>query len=317
MTVDRLKKIPTVKEIFIVTGEELAETVKAEVKGIKAENVIVEPSGKNTAPCIGLAATRICLQDKNCIMGVFPADHLVVGHRDFEKALRTASHIARKRHSLVTIGIEPTYPATGYGYIQYDVNSEDDHLDAYRVKTFAEKPHRELAERFLESGDFLWNSGMFIWETGTLLKEMQRHMPDLFHSLELMKKRFKKDINASVADLWKNIAPDSIDYGLLEKSENIHVIQAKYDWSDVGSWKAAFDLSSKKSGNNVIKGDGAILNGQDNFIQSEGRFTAVVGADNLVVVNTEDATLVIPKDKVESVKELVEYLQKTDRKELL
>ncbi|MFH1852349.1 MAG: mannose-1-phosphate guanylyltransferase [Candidatus Neomarinimicrobiota bacterium] len=314
MTVDRLRKIPGVKEIFIATGADLAPVIKKEVTHIKPENIIVEPSGKNTAPGIGLAALRLAALDKDEVMGVFPADHLVVGHHEFEKAVKTAAHLARKKKSLVTIGVNPTFPATGYGYIQFAADSDEDHLDAYRVKTFAEKPPLDLARQFLESGEFLWNSGIFVWEIGTFFSEMRRHMPDLHHSLELIR---ELDVNESIADIWNDISAESIDYGLMEKTDNIYVIKARFEWNDVGSWNAVYDICPKNGNRNVLRGDGVILNGHDNFVQSDGRFTAVVGVDNLVVVNTADATLVIPKDQVESVKELVELLKNEERKDLL
>ncbi len=317
MTVDRLSKIPSVQDIYIVTGRDLEDSIRQEVVGVKPENIIVEPSGKNTAPCIGLSAVKLCLENEDCVMGIFPADHLVVGYREFEKAVNTASHLARKKEALVTIGINPTFPATGYGYIQFDQDSDEDHLDAYRVKTFAEKPPIDLARKFLSSGDFLWNSGMFIWDVKTFFTQLQQHMPDLFHNLSLIKDRLKDDRDAAIDDIWNDITPDSVDYGLMEKAGNIYVIKARYEWSDVGSWNSVYDLSPKSENRNVVRGEGVILEGSDNFIQSNGRFTAIVGADNLVVVNTEDATLVIPKDKVESVKDLVEFLKNEKRDELL
>lgn len=317
MTVDRLRKISAVKGIYIVTGADLADTIRAEIKHVEPENIIVEPSGKNTAPCIGLAALKICMANENCVMGVFPADHLVVGHHQFEKALNTAAHLSRKRHSLVTIGITPSFPATGYGYIQYDRKSDEDHLDAYRVKTFAEKPPRSLAQKFIDSGDFLWNSGMFVWETKTFLDELNQYMPDLAHNLERIRDRLKQDASASITDIWEELLSESIDYGLMEKSKKIYVIKADFEWNDVGSWSSVYEMSPKSKEKNVISGDGVIVDGQNNFIKSNGRFTAVVGADDLVVVNTDDATLVIPRNKVEQVKDLVELLENKERRDLL
>lgn len=317
MTVDRLRKIPAVKDIYIVTGSDLAETIRAEVKHVTPENIIVEPSGKNTAPCIGLAALEIDRQHGSSIIGIFPADHLVIGHHRFEKAFNTAAHLARKRSALVTIGIQPTFPATGYGYIQYVQKSDEDHLDAYRVRTFAEKPPLSLARKFMESGDFLWNSGMFVWETGTFFNELKLHMPDLSDSLKAIDKRRCDNPKASINGIWEEISAESIDYGLMEKSQKIYVIKANFEWNDVGSWNSVYEISPKSADKNVVRGDGIILEGNNNYIQSTGRFTAIVGADNLVVVNTEDATLVIPKSKVEKVKDLVELLEDQERKELL
>jgi len=315
MTVDRLKKINSVKDIFIVARKDLADVIKKEIKHIKPENIIIEPSGKNTAPCIGLSALKIAQLDKNAVMGVFPADHLIIGHKNFAKAVASAKHVARKKKAIVTIGLKPTFPATGYGYIQYCLESDTDHIDAYKVKVFAEKPHLSLAKKFIVSGDFLWNSGMFIWTIDTFFKNVNKHMPDLYQQLKKIDKEIERGNN--FVQIWQGIVPQSIDYGLMEKAKNVYLIKAKFKWSDLGSWSTVYDHISKTKDGNAIKGDGIVLNGKDNFIQSENRLTAVVGLDNIVVVNTDDATLVIPKNKVENVKELVEHLKELKRNELL
>ena len=315
MTVDRLKKINTVQDIFIVTRQDLAESIKKEVTGVKSENIIIEPSGKNTAPCIGLSALKIAKLEKNAVMGIFPADHLIIGHKRFAKAITSAKHIARRNNALVTIGLKPTFPSTGYGYIQYDPDSDSDHLDAYNVKVFAEKPHLSLAKKFIKSGDFLWNSGMFIWGVDTFFQNIKKYMPDLNSRLEQIDKLITS--GKDFKDVWEKIKPESIDYGIMEKAKDVYLIKAKFEWSDLGSWNTVYDHMHKNDEGNAIKGDGIVFNGKDNFIQSDNRFTAVVGLDNIVVVNTDDATLVIPKDRVEDVKDLVAHIKKLDRKELL
>jgi len=315
VTVDRLKKIKCVEDIFIIACPELTQVIREEIEGIHPDNVLTEPSGKNTAPCIGLAALHLQKLKPDAVMGVFPADHMIVGHRKFEKALHTAKHLARKNPFLVTIGIEPTYPATGYGYIQFDPNSAEDYLNAFKVKTFAEKPHLELAKRFLKSKDFLWNGGIFVWNVETFFDQIHLHMPDLADQLKRIGKRLAK--GQAIDTIWNQVNPESIDYGLMEKSDRIYVVQAEFRWSDLGSWDAVYDISPKSKGNNVVRGSGLVLDGENNFIQSNGRFTAILGANNLVVVNTEDATLVVPRDQVENVKKLVEYLEKHNRKDLL
>jgi mannose-1-phosphate guanylyltransferase len=316
MTVDRLLKLKFMTDLFIVTRKDLVEAIQKEIKGVKPENVIVEPSGKNTAPCIGLSALHIAARNHNAVMGIFPADHLIIGHRKFAQALRTANHLAMKNNTLVTIGIPPTYPATGYGYIQYDHESEKDYIDAYRVRTFAEKPHLALAERFLRSGDFLWNSGIFIWKVETLLSQLEIHMPELFEHLSSINSRLQE--NRSFTDIWDEIYPVSIDYGLMEKvKKDVFVIKAAFEWSDLGSWNAVYDRLPKNRSGNVLKGQGVILEGRDNFVQSNDRFTAVLGLDNIVVVNTEDATLVIPRERVEEVRTIVAWLKRQHREDLL
>ncbi|MDP6338732.1 MAG: sugar phosphate nucleotidyltransferase [Candidatus Marinimicrobia bacterium] len=315
MTVDRLKKMKNMEDIFIVAGPDLAPKIRKMIKGVKPKNIIIEPSGKSTAPAIGLAALHIKKLREDAVIGVFPADHIIVGAQKFAKAVRSAIQLANKNGSLVTIGIEPTYASTGYGYIQYDHNSPEDHLNGFKVKTFAEKPHPALAERFLESGDFLWNGGMFVWKIDTFFDKIAKHMPDLSDQLGKIEKRIAK--KQDFTRLWNNIETESIDYGLMEKSSEIYVVKAEFEWNDIGSWESVYDVSPKSKGKNVIRGEGVVLEGQNNLIQSNGHFTAVIGADNLVVVNTEDATLVVPRAKVEDVKALVNYLEKKKRNDLL
>ncbi len=314
MTVDRLKKIKKITDIYIITRKDLYNQIVKEIKGVDSKNVIVEPSGKNTAPAIGMMGAYFELSDPDEIMGVFPADHLIVGHHKFSNAINTADFLARKGENLVTIGIKPTYASTAYGYIQYDENSEIDHFDAYHVKAFAEKPHSKLAKRFLSSGDFLWNAGMFFWRVSTFMDGLKKFLPELHDSLTKIAP--KLDAGQSIDELWDFIEPESIDYGLMEKASNIYVISGEFSWNDIGSWNALYEVLNPSKNGNIIKGSGEVLNGKNNLIHSNGRYTAIVGIDDLVVVNTDDATLVVPKDKVEDVKQLVELLiaQKLDLK---
>ena len=315
MTVDRFQKMKNVEDIFIVTSKDLAPKIKRMIKGIKAKNIIIEPSGKNTAPAIGLAALKIKSIREDAVMGVFPADHLVIGAQKFAKTVRSAIQISNKNDALVTIGIEPKFASTGYGYIQFDPNSRLDYLEGFKVKTFAEKPHKKLAERFVLSGDFLWNGGMFIWKVSSFFNELQTHMAEFNSQLKKIEKKINS--NQDFDRLWKKIQPESIDYGVMEKSDNIYVVKSEFEWNDLGSWDAVFDVSPKTKDKNVIRGEGLVIDGKNNLIESNNHFTAVVGIDNIVVVNTPDATLVIPRDKVENIKELVAYLEKNKKLELL
>jgi mannose-1-phosphate guanylyltransferase len=314
MTVDRLLKIEKVTDIYIITRKDLKDSVIKEISGVKPENIIAEPSGKNTAPAIGLVGALLGLTEPDTVMGVFPADHLIVGHGAFEKALNTADHLAKKGDNLVTIGIPPTSPSTAYGYIQFDDSDEEVHSGAHRVKSFAEKPHKDLAKRFVASGDFFWNAGMFFWKVSTFLSAMDLYMPELMESLNQIAPRLQK--GESFQDQWDLIEPESIDYGLFEKAKNIYGVSGDFKWNDIGSWDALYDVLNSNDDGNIIRGNGKVLNGKNNLIQSNGKFTAVIGASNLVVVNTEDATLVVPRDKVEDVKELVDFLKNSGNQEL-
>jgi len=315
ITVDRLKKIKKISHIYIITRKDLYDSIITQIDGIDPKNVIVEPSGKNTAPAIGMMAAYFSLIDPEEVMGVFPADHLIVGHQKFIKTLNTADHLARKNPFLVTIGIKPTYPATGYGYIQYDENSEMEYMNAFNVKTFAEKPHKKLAERFISSGDFLWNAGIFFWKVKTFMKSLELHMPELNASLN--KIAIKLDAGKDFEDIWSYIDPESIDYGLLEKAKNIYVIPGEFKWNDIGSWNALREVLNKNKDGNIIRGSGKILKGNNNLIHSNDKFTAILGLDDIVVVNTDDATLIVHKDNVEDVKFLVKDLKENGQKNLI
>ena len=315
MTVDRLKKIKKVTDIYIITRKNLYDLIIQNIKGIKPDQVIVEPSGKNTAPAIGMMAAYLAIDNPDDVMGIFPADHLIVGHRKFEKAVSTANHLAKKGDNLVTIGIKPNYPSTAYGYIQYDEKSEEDHIDAYHVKTFAEKPHKKLAERFIASGDFVWNAGMFFWRAGIFMDSLKTFMPDLADSLNKIAP--KMYAGEQFDRLWKFIDPESIDYGLLEKANNIYVVTGDFKWNDIGSWSALYDVLNTRDDGNIVRGNGKVMNGKNNLIQSNGRFTAVLGLSDLVVINTDDATLIVPRDKVDDVYDLVAFLKKDGQSNLI
>ncbi len=314
MTVDRLKKIKSITDIYIITRKELYNNIIKEIEGVESKNVIVEPSGKNTAPAIGMMAAYFALKNPDDIMGVFPADHLIVGHRKFEKALSTANYLAKKDEFLVTIGIKPNYPSTAYGYIQYDGKISMGSINAYQVKTFAEKPHEKLAERFISSGDFLWNAGMFFWKVKTFLNGLKIHMPDLTESLNKIALRLSSD--NSFEDIWEFIESESIDYGLLEKAKNIYVVPGDFQWNDIGSWEALYDVLNKNKDSNIIQGYGKILEGKNNLIYSADKYTAIIGLDNIVVVNTNDATLILNKNKANDVKHLVKFLKENDQNNL-
>jgi mannose-1-phosphate guanylyltransferase len=315
ITIDRIKKVKLVEEIFIITRSDLYDLIVDETTGVPEKNIIIEPSGKNTAPAIGMMACLFAMENQNQIMGVFPADHLIMDQQEFEIAVLNAYKTAKEGENLVTIGIKPHYPSTAYGYIQYDEISDKKAMNAFPVKTFAEKPHEKLAERFLSSGEFLWNGGMFFWEVSTFMKSMNRSMPKLMSILLKIAPRLKSREN--IEKLWNKIEPESIDYGLLEKSENIYVVTANFKWNDIGSWRSLYDVLSSDENGNIIRGDSMVMEGSENLIDSEKKFTAVIGLDNIVVINTEDATLIVDKNKVEKVKDLVEFLKKSNKKDLI
>jgi len=318
MTVDRLSGIEFVSDIYVVTNSELAERIKNEISGLDEKNIILEPSGKNTAPAIGLAAFHLLNEDENSVMGVFPADHLISNHEAFSASLQLAAETAISENGLVTFGINPTYPSTGYGYIQVDKNDTSLPDGVYNVDSFTEKPDSNLAIKYLDSGNYLWNSGMFVWKFSTFLNALKEHMPNQFELLEKIGKSFgTDDYNTVLNDLWENIEPESVDYEILEKSDNVMVVEGSFDWNDIGSWNSIYEISEKDSDGNALKGDVIILEGKNNLIHSPEKLTAVIGVDNIVVVNLKDVTLIVPKESSEDVRKLVDKLVHHGREDVL
>lgn len=317
MTVDRLKLLTPAKNILIVTNGDQEDGILKEVPELPEENILIEPSGKNTAPAIGLAAIVIEHRDKDAVMGVFPADHYIPDPQAFKKAIERGISLAEKKRGLVTFGIIPTRPATGYGYIQSKAALSGQN-DVFKVKAFAEKPDYETAMMFLKSGDFYWNSGMFVWQTSTILKSYREFLPEIWDSLNIIKEAIGRPVWNSVLTVeWATIRGISIDYGVMEKAGNVYVIKAGFPWSDVGSWDAVHEMREKDDDGNVTQGDVHYRRATNNLVLANGKTVALVGVENLVVVDTDDALLIIPRGQTEQVKELVESFEKAKKNSIL
>ncbi|MGB1050024.1 MAG: mannose-1-phosphate guanylyltransferase [Rhodothermales bacterium] len=308
-TVSRLQGIIPVENIHVVTNARYVETTRAQLPAVPAENILAEPVSRNTAPCITYAACHIHEKDPDATMVVLPADHVILDVARFHETLKVGIAKSAEQRSLVTIGIEPTYPATGYGYIQFDPEDRDPggNLCALFVRTFAEKPNLETAERFLDSGDFLWNSGMFIWRTDSILASVQRHIPDVYDAFAWMEGG-AKETPEKLKDSFTGCPAISIDYGVMERADKVYVVPGAFDWSDVGDWKAVYDLSDKGKAGNAIEGQAIVHDATRCLISANDRLVAVVGLDDIVVVDTEDALLVCHRDATQRVKNVVDYL---------
>jgi mannose-1-phosphate guanylyltransferase len=319
-TFKRLRGLVPVSRIFMVTNAAQKVVISQQLPRLKKENYIIEPFGRNTAPCIGLAASIIQQIDANAGMVVLPADHLISDVKEFQQVIKQAVKYAEETESLVTLGISPTFPASGYGYIQMGskVKSFNGH-SIFKVKTFAEKPNRETAMRFLESGDFLWNSGMFIWKASTILKEIEDKLPELSEGLNKIKKHFNKaDLINVIEDVYLRIRDISIDYGVMQTAQHVCVIPTNMGWNDVGSWEVVYDISEKDKNKNA--GDFRQLNqfeSSDNYIFAPDKLVALVGIKNLIVVDTGDVLLICRKNRSQDVKEIVEQLKKSGLDEYL
>jgi len=317
-TVDRIKELDAANKIYIVASDSLCDKIKEEIPEIPELNFIKEPSGKNTAPAIGLAALHIYKKDPKGVMAVYPADHLIQGRKEFITTMKAAEAVAEQENILITIGIKPTYPATGYGYIQYSKNGKSAIENVYTVKTFAEKPHKDTANNFFESGEFLWNSGIFVWKAEQILLEMKTHMCELHDSLDVI----YDSMNSPQYDIaldreWEIITAESIDYGILEKTENIYTIKANFAWSDLGTWDSLFKAFDKNEQGSLHEGEVVTVDSKNNLVISPNRLTALIGVEGLVVVNMMDVTLIMPQSESEKVKTIVKMLESMKKEDYL
>lgn len=313
LTYERMKKIAEEKKIYIIAGQNLAEVINREIPELPERNLIIEPSGKNTAPCIGLAATTIIQKDPNAVMGIFPADHLITDIRAFKKAVNQGVQFARDHVALVTFGISPTRPATGYGYIQVNTKEPAHKDNIFKVKTFAEKPNLATAQRFLASGEFLWNSGMFIWKAENILNAMKLFLPEMYESLQQIGTAIDSPKYQTVLKKqWATIHNNSIDYGVMEKAKNVYVVRANFDWSDVGSWDAVYELQKKDKNGNVLIGEIVPIDTENSYIYSRKNLIAAIGVRDLIVIQSKNSLLIVHRNESERVKDLVDLLERKD-----
>ncbi len=314
-TVARIQGMVPPRNTYVVTNKLQEELTYRQLPAIPKENILIEPVGRNTAPCIGLAATLIHNLDPKGIMIVLPADHVIMNVDEFLRVLREAVKVAEESDALITIGINPSRPETGYGYIQFDEELQNGNpfrdRGILRVKTFAEKPNVETAERFLQSGDFLWNSGMFVWRAQSILKEIEVHLPDLHGQLKaLTQKPGTQEFRNALEQAYGLIRSISIDYGVMEKAGNVFVAKGDFGWSDVGSWDEVVRLANPDSDRNTTKGLVIAKNSTNNYVDAGDKVVAVVGVQDLIVVTTEDAVLVCKKGQSQEVKEIVDYMRR-------
>ena len=316
-TVARLNGLIPPERCLIVTHERYVEKTKRQLPAVPDENILAEPISRNTAPCIAYAGVTLAERDPDATMVVLPADHVIGDVQAFHDVLNVALSKAQDDRSLVTIGIEPDHPATGYGYIQYDGPDFDevDEPTAYPVKTFAEKPDEKTAERFIDSGDFLWNSGMFIWRADTILDQIEEHLPDAHEAFEPVRAVVgTAQERERLERAFQNSPRISIDNGVMERSSDIFVVPGSFGWNDVGDWKAVYDqnvqMNNDDDQGNVVHDDQPALlhNSSRCYVQSGERLVALVGMHDTVVVDTDDALLVCNRENAQQVKQVVEYL---------
>ena len=312
-TVDRVKEMVDIDKVFIATNDRYVEKIAGQLPELPRENIIVEPCKRNTAPCIGLASIYINQKYPDSTMVVLPSDHVIKNNNNFINILESASSFAQKGENIITLGIKPNRPETGYGYIHLgDKVHKENGNEIFKVKEFTEKPDLEKANEFLKRGDYYWNSGMFVWKTETILNKIKEHLPDIYSSLEKIAEAIGADNEEQVIEEeFTCMTGISIDYGVLEKEKEIFVIPADFGWNDVGSWTALGEINKKDEKDNVINvnSDHIGINTNDSIIYSEDKLVTSIGVDNLIIVNTEDAVLVCNKDNAQDVKKLRKLLK--------
>ncbi len=304
-TVRRITAVVDRQDVLVVTSEALADAVRADVD-LPADNILAEPVGRNTAPCVGWAATRVARIDPGAVCVVLPADHHVSDEAAYQQTLERAI-IAATGTGIVTIGITPSRPETGYGYIEIG-----DAIDqgVHRARRFVEKPNRQRAEQLLASGGFLWNSGMFFFEASAMLEAIAEHLPGLSSELERFAAASLEDEAKLVSERYAHLPAVSIDHGVMEKVGDVAVVPADFGWSDLGSFASAWELADRDDDGNVLEGDALAHESDGCYVRAPaGKLVAIVGLRDVVVVDTEDALLVVPRERAQDVKAIVEQLR--------
>lgn len=316
LTVERILPLVDMEDIFIVTNRDYRELVKEQLPSLPVDNILCEPVGRNTAPCIGLGAIHIAKKYGDAVMFVLPSDHMLKYGTIFLNTLSDAAEIAEKDENLVTIGITPDYPETGYGYIKFQ--PERTLGRAFAVERFVEKPDLETAKAYLETEQYLWNSGMFTWKVSTILHNLEQFLPEIYAGLIHIQNSIGTDEEEAVLEQeFSAFESVSIDYGVMEKAKNIYILSGSFGWDDVGSWLAVGRIRKSNEFGNVISGNAVTVDTRECIIQGEDKLIATVGLEDVIVVDTKDALLICHKDHAGDIKKVLENLKICNRTEYL
>ena len=322
-TIERLQPLVEKENIYVITSRQHQEPVRRACGMLPEENILGEPEGRDTAPCVAWGSMVVEeIHGPDTVIGVFPADHRIYPQRMFTEAAEAAGRAALELDSLITFGVNPDFPSTGYGYIQYETTRKEEFYKhaLHPVRRFTEKPDYGRAEEFLKSGEYLWNSGMFFWSARRIQKEIQTHLPELASGIEKIRERWREeeDWDRAVEPFYSELPEISVDYGILEKTERIWTLPVNFSWGDLGTWDALDKIYESDEQGNICEGDVEVIDSFDSIVFNRGGpFVGAVGLEDIVVVSTEDAVLVCPKKKAEQVKKMVNRLEEEGRDELL
>lgn len=315
---DRYSQVVPTENIYVVTSREYVDIVRQQLPELPAENIVAEPSRKNTAACIAYIAFKLLKRDPNAVMIAAPADHLVTETEQFIKTAHTALDFVDTVNALVTIGVKPTHPNTGYGYIQHDTMEAAPQV--YKVKTFSEKPTLEIAKAFIASGDFLWNAGIFTWKVKNVLTAFEKHLPEVYELFVADKEKFN---TGDEAELIETIYPQctniSVDFAIMEKASNVFVIPASFGWSDLGTWNSASDNMEKDYFGNAVVGKNVMVVDANNCMVHvpDEKLVLLQGLKDYIIVDTKDALLICKKEKEQEIKEYVAEVKRNKGEKFL
>ncbi|NIM58237.1 MAG: hypothetical protein GTO16_04750 [Candidatus Aminicenantes bacterium] len=313
-----LAKIPS-NNIYTIATFEQTQVIRDLLPDLPEENLLVESQGRNTAPALTLATAWIYLQNPKAVMAAFPADHMIKDAPLFLKKLEAGATAAAKGENLITFGIPPSYPETGYGYIQFSpenpLNFQDEPF--FQVQEFKEKPEYEQAKNFLEEGNYFWNSGMFIWQADIFAQKLEKHAPLMFTYWQKILDALKNKDDAKIASIYEEIPSISIDYALMEKAEGVLMGKGTFGWSDVGAWSSLADIWPKDKEGNAQRGESIIIDSQNCLLYNPHKLTALIGVKDIIVVDTEDALLITQKSLDQKVKQIVEKIKQEGKVEYL
>lgn len=305
-TYDRFASFIPPENIFVVTSSEYVNIVKKQLPQLPLQNILGEPSRKNTAPCIAYISFKLLQKDPQASLIVAPSDHLILDNIAFKKVCLEALAFVNKHNAFITLGIKPTHPNTGYGYIQYEQYAVSDNV--YKVKTFTEKPNLELAKTFVSSGEFLWNAGIFVWQVKNVVSAFEKFLPEMYDVFAAEKDRFNTpDENKAINEIYPQCTNISIDFGIMEKADNVYLIPSSFGWSDLGTWNSAYDNLEKDYLGNAVAGENVIVfDAHRNMVHNQtDKLVVIQGMEDYIVVDTDDVLLICRKDKEQEIKEYV------------
>ena len=306
MTVSRIKPIIPIERVFVCTGEMYVDLVKEQLPELPEQNIIVEPEGRNTAPCIALSAFVIKKYYKDANMIVLPSDHLISDEDEFRNVIKNADEFVKEnKEAIITLGMEPTRPETGYGYIRYGKDKKEiNNHKVIKVDAFVEKPNKEKAEAYIKEGNYLWNGGMFLWSADNILKQIEKYSNNTYKALKDIETVANEEIQELINNNYHKTEAISIDYAVMEKSDSIYVVPSRFGWDDVGSWEALDRYREKDDKGNVLVGSAKVVGSHGNLVISSSHDIVVEGLKDIYVIENDGKILVGHKSNVANVKEL-------------